>query len=234
VKTLTTALVEDLTEFVEAQRKKYYLWRRPVIVLDTYELIGALADQWLRTAFLNNLQVEQLEPVIIVSGRYDIFRLNSRWTELQDKLQLIELKHFNESESLAYLKKLSVSDPERAKNLYELTNGLPLFLSLASKMSSEEAATRVLYERILEEVDTQWHQLFTDMAVPDGFNLDTVEKVLGNKEAARAGYTQLSEATFVEGRAGVLHYLPGVRRVLLRYGELESPARVQEVKAKLQ
>lgn len=233
IQELTEALIEDLQDFVEEQRKKYYLWRRPVLVFDTYELIGPLADQWLRTVFLKNPIVQALEPAILIAGRYELLRFNSRWSEYQSGMEVIKLDNFSRAQAKIYLEKLGVKDPARIEQIYELTGGLPLFLSLVAKLSSEEAAIRVLNERILEEIEPEWQNTFIEMAVPDGFNLDTVQQVIDDKEKATAVFERLSEATFVEGRGGLLHYLPVVRHVLLRYGELKSPEQMAAVRKRL-
>ena len=240
VEDLTAALVQDLAKFVGEERKKYYLWRRPVLVLDTYELIGPLANQWLRTRLIKSPVFRKLEPVVIVAGRYDLTHLDTRWTELQPEVQVLRLTPFDREATTLYLQKLQGGKPQKAAQIYKLAGGSPLFLNLVATTNSEEEAVRRLKERILEEFEPTWHNLFVEMAVPDGFNLETIQRLLklegkaDSDDSAREIYNYLQQASFVEGRGGRLHYLPGVRRVLMRYGELESPTKVAQIRAALE
>lgn len=224
--------MEDLNAFVQKQRQQYYLWRRPVLAFDSYELTGALIDSWLRTIFLKHNLMRSIQPIILITGRYELIRLNSRWSELQAGMEVIRLSSFSRKEAEAYLAKFRV-DPKTYSARYEMTHGLPLFLNAVVKASSSEIAVPALKERIFEEIETEWRSAFVDMAVPDGFNLDIVQKVVGNEEKARALYDRLRCASFVESRAGLLHYVPVVRQVLLRSGELESPKRMAQIRERL-
>jgi hypothetical protein len=229
VQVYTEALVRDIEHFTKEQRKKYYLTRRPVIVFDTYELIGSLADEWLRACFLKQPGIQSVEPLILIVGRYELMRFNSRWSEYQSALRTIRLAGFDRENSLRYLKALGVDDPAQAAELYELTQGSPLFLSLAANLGSRERAIKVLAERILEEIEPQWRTLFIEIAIPETFNLETVERVLGGRGDTQAAYQRLALATFVEPNGNQLRYQSGVRSVLRRYAELENAPRFAEL-----
>jgi hypothetical protein len=222
VQDLTQTLIADLAEFVNRQRRKYYLWRRPLLVFDTYEQAGPVVDQWLRTVLLANPAFRVLEPVVLIAGRFELLTYDSRWSDFQAGLRNFHLQPFDFNETTEYLKKLGVTDPNRIANLYELTGGLPLFLHLAANLTSEANIVRVLAERLLEEVEPQWRSAFLEMAGPDGFNLETVRRYTNPKSQAEPFFEELTQASFVEYRGNLWHFLPAVRRIFLRYRELKG------------
>jgi ATP/maltotriose-dependent transcriptional regulator MalT len=178
--------------------------------------------------------LQSLEPVILVAGRYELPFFDSRWSEYEASLRVIKLASFSPEEARNYLEKLEVKDPSHIAKLYEWTGGLPLFLSRTSALSSEEKAIKVLADRILEEVEPEWREAFLDMAVPDGFNADIVRRIItDNEEKAQATLDRLTEASFVESQAGLLHYLPAMRHVLLRQAEFKNPSRVAALRERL-
>ncbi|OJV96028.1 MAG: hypothetical protein BGO39_03370 [Chloroflexi bacterium 54-19] len=231
---LTEALIEDLASFVKDQQKQYLFWRRPVLAFDSYELIGSTADKWLRNLFLKSKKLQELLPVVIISGRYELMRFDSRWAEFQAELRTIELAPFSQNEADNYLSKFGITDQARSKTLYDLTGGHPLFLTLSANLGTEETIIQVLTDRILEEVEPEWHELFIEMAVPEaGFNLDTVEKIVDKSIDARKAFKELSKVSFVTGKSGLISYLPSVRKVLLKYGDQVSPDRIDGIREKL-
>lgn len=237
IQSLTYALVQDLAEFSTSQ-EKYYLRRRAVLVFDSYEQLSGLCDQWLRTVFFPELGVTSIDPVILLVGRHDPLRRDTRWSEYQQHMQVLKLEGFGRDETYEYLGKLGV-DAGRSQEIYELTEGWPLLTALAARLGTEEEAIQAMSKRILEEIDEEWRQIFLDMVVPDGFNLDIVQKVLeldktrNQLEIADRTFDYLSQATFIESREGRWHYLPPIRRVLLRYGELKSPVRIATIRERL-
>jgi hypothetical protein len=222
VQELTQALVTDLAKFVDQQRDKYYLWRRPMLVFDTYEQAGPVVDQWLRTVLLVNPALRVLEPVVLIAGRFELLTYDSRWSDYQSGLRNFHLYPFDLAETTEYLTKLGITDPGRIANLYEVTGGLPLFLHLAANLTSEASIVKVLAERLLEEVEPEWRNSFLEMAQPDGFNLETVRRYTNPKSQAEAFYEELTRASFVEIRGNLWHFLPAVRQIFLRYRELKG------------
>ncbi|MBN9389774.1 MAG: hypothetical protein J0I20_17235 [Chloroflexi bacterium] len=224
VQDLTHTLIKDVARFVNQQQEKYYLWRRPLLVFDTYEQAGPVIDQWLRTVLLASPAFRVLEPVVLVAGRFELLTYDSRWSEFQGSLRSFRLQPFNYNETAEYLYKLGITEPRRVANLYELTGGLPLFLHLAANLNSEATIIKVLAERLLEEVDPDWRAGFLEMAVPDGFNLETVRKYTNPKSQAEPFFDVLRAASFSEYRGGMWHFLGPVRQTFLRYREMKGHA----------
>ena len=222
VQDLTQALIGDMNKFVAQQREKYYLWRRPLLVFDTYEQASPVVDQWLRTLLLANPAFRVLEPVVLIAGRFELLTYDSRWSDFQSGLRNFHLQPFDFNETSEYLHKQGITDPRRIANLYELTGGLPLFLHLAANLTSESTIIKVLAERMLEEVAPEWHNAFLEMAVPDGFNLETARRFTNPKTQAEPFFEALVQASFVEYRGNLWHFLAPVRQIFLRYREMKG------------
>jgi hypothetical protein len=229
VRRLTTALVSDLQHWTTHQRKHYYLWRRPVIVLDTYELLAVLADNWLRVVLLGSPEFVALRPLVILASRHDLLRVNSRWSEFQGSLESVALRPFNLDETRRFLE-LNKGPVEEAQELLDLTGGHPLFLSLVASSKSREMAVRTLVERLLEEVEASARDLVLDMAVPEEFNLDLVGRLHPDLAEPRRAFERLLRLTFAEAHGGKWRYAPSIRQVFLTYLQLESPERVQRLR----
>ncbi len=222
VQDLSNALVMDLANFVRVQRSRYYIWKHPVVIFDTYEEGGPILDQWLRSVLLANPLFLDLAPYIFIAGRFDLYVFDSRWTEYQAALQTIRLKSFSREESAEYLEKLGISEPGLVTQLYELTGGLPLFLHLAAKISDESLAVKILAERILEEVEGEWHEYFLEAAGLESFTPHTIKGLISwrprvDQERIGQLLENLITSSFVEFKDGKWQYLPAVRRILLKH-----------------
>jgi hypothetical protein len=229
IREMTSALIKDFGEFADKQRK-HYLFRRIVIVFDTYELIGSLADTWLRTLFLKDPKLQEVEPVVITAGRYEIMRFNTRWSEFQSQLKVIKLGCFSLEETANYVAKMGITDPARVEMIYNLTSGLPLFIHLVVNLSNEQQALTTLKERILEEIEEEYQQAFLDVAVADGFNRETLDLIFGASENKAKLFNRLLQATFVEPQEGRYGFLKEVRKVLGAFNQFSNPKRVEAIK----
>jgi len=232
IQRLTEAMVEDLEPFVKRQRTHFLLWRRPVIVLDTYEVLGMIADTWLRVCLLKNPDFQALQPLVVISGRYHLMNVDTRWSELQEAMLQMKLGPMDEQESRQYLAELGAS-PEQIEGVLPLTGGMPLFISLVAHSPSSDAAVRLLTGRVLEEVDPELRPRFMEAAVAEGFNRDVLARLLDPGSDIAAIYERLSGCTFVESRQGLWHFAPLVRSLLLQSLELDSPDRLKEIRARL-
>ena len=229
IQDVNAAICEDLAAFMSKQEKEYILPRRPVIVLDSYELIGPLADQWLRTLFLP--RAATFGAVVLIAGRYHLLRFNTRWADYQGAVEYVDLPPFDTDEARTYLTALpGKPDADRADYLVKLTGGLPLFLATAATLPSEEDTIKALAGRVLEEIEAEWRPAALDLSLADGFNLDTVMQIIPDAAKAEKTFNRLSNATFIEGQAGRWRYQPTVQAILSRYRALESPLRTAEVR----
>ncbi len=135
---LTNAFVEELNRLTEIQvsldsnRTKYR--QRVILFFDTFEQLAGEIASWLLNYFLQaNIDTN---VVLVVAGRDPIDRSipdNPKdWLPYYDDntIYSISLNNFTEEETRAYLIKRDITDPTRIPTIWQLSKGLPLYLSL--------------------------------------------------------------------------------------------------------
>lgn len=231
IRTLTRALIEDLQSFVDQQRKRYMLWRRPVLAFDTYEILALVVDPWLRTELLTREDFRSLGAVVMVAGRHPLLQVNTRWAEHQEFLRHLHLKPFSEEEANAYLERLGV-EPERRPDLIEMAQGYPLFLNLAAHSSSRGSALQALATRVLEETQEADREVFLVASVGQSFDRERLGRAL-ERDLDEETWKRTVAATFVESEGGRWRISEPARGVLEGVLELESPERAQRIREAL-
>ncbi|MFA5507418.1 MAG: hypothetical protein WC314_25805 [Vulcanimicrobiota bacterium] len=232
VRALTETFKADLHEYVRANSEKALCWRRPVLIFDTYEWLAPLIDTWLRTDLLADNFLETSGVVVILSGREHLLRTDTRWSEWQHQIANISLNPFNLATTREFLSSLQVEEA-RTESLYQLSEGLPLFLSLAAQIKETDEAVRVLAERVLEEVPKEHWLEFQKASLLEHFEPNSLQKLFAEQVTPEL-VELLNNATFTLSHDGKRSFLPPVKRVferslLLQLGE---PA-VHELKARL-
>ncbi len=137
VNELTRVFVDELNQLAEpqvllgSQRVKK---RRVILFFDTFEQLAIEAAPWLLNYFLPADIKSNI--VLVIAGRDPIERSISddtkRWLPYIDNENIywIPLNSFTEDETHAYLIKRNITDPERIITIWQLSQGLPLYLSL--------------------------------------------------------------------------------------------------------
>jgi len=137
VNALTQAFVDELNQLAETQvllGSRRFKKRRLILFFDTFEQLAAEAAPWLLDCFLpadinGNI-------VLVIAGRDPIEHSTpgdpKRWLPYIDNgdVYWIPLNSFTEDEARAYLIKRDITDPERIMKIWQLSQGLPLYLSL--------------------------------------------------------------------------------------------------------
>jgi len=134
---LTRAFVDELNQLAETQvllgphRVKK---RRVILFFDTFEQLAAEIAPWLLDYFLRAEIKSNI--VLMIAGRDPIERSipddTKRWLPYCDDetIYWIPLNSFTEDEARAYLIKRNITDPGRIATIWQLSKGLPLYLSL--------------------------------------------------------------------------------------------------------
>jgi tetratricopeptide (TPR) repeat protein len=137
VNALTRAFVTELNQIVETRvllapgKIKH---RRVILFFDTFEQLAAEVVPWLLNSFLPadiNSSV-----VLIIAGRDPVERSHpedtKRWLPYIDNeiIYWIPLNSFTEDETRSYLVTRNITDPDRIKTIWQLSQGLPLYLGL--------------------------------------------------------------------------------------------------------
>ncbi len=135
---LTRAFVEELNRLTDAQQVSLWSSRvkkqRVILCFDTFEQLAAEATPWLLNYFLPSDINSTV--VLVIAGRDPIERSipdeTKRWLPYCDNetIYWIPLNSFTEDETRAYLVKREITDPDRITTLWQLSQGLPLYLSL--------------------------------------------------------------------------------------------------------
>jgi len=137
VNVLTRAFVDELNRITDTQillSSGIVMYRKVLLFFDTFEQLAAAAVPWLLNYFLQADIKSNI--VLIIAGRDPIERSTpedtKRWLTYIDKENIywIPLNSFTEDETCAYLIKRNITDPERITTIWQLSQGLPLYLSL--------------------------------------------------------------------------------------------------------
>ena len=159
---------------------------------------------------------------MVIAGRDHLFKVDTRWSEFASEMTSIELRPFSPALARAFLRELKASE-DRFTELYELTQGSPLFLSLVAHIEQPEEAIGILSGRILEEVPREHWNDFRHAALLESFTPNALESLFPDKDgpAREALLERLAHASFTlsgpDGRA----FTPPVREVLRRSLRLE-------------
>jgi tetratricopeptide (TPR) repeat protein len=137
VNVLTRAFVNELNQIVATRvmlASGKIKNRRVILFFDTFEQLAAEVVPWLLNYFLAadiNANI-----VLMIAGRDPVERSNpddtKRWLQYSDNetIYWIPLNSFTEDETRTYLTKRNIIDPERISTIWQLSQGLPLYLSL--------------------------------------------------------------------------------------------------------
>jgi tetratricopeptide (TPR) repeat protein len=137
VHALTKAFVDELNQLVETRvlaGSGKVRNRRVILIFDTFEQLADVAAPWLLNYFLPSDINASI--VLMLAGRDPVERSipydTKRWLPYIDNetIYWIPLNTFNEDETRAYLIERNITDPERIATIWQLSQGLPLYLSL--------------------------------------------------------------------------------------------------------
>jgi tetratricopeptide (TPR) repeat protein len=135
---LTAAFVAELNRLADTQVALSGQWTRRrhriLLFFDTFEQLAAEAAPWLLDHFL----VADISNsiVLITAGRIPIERSlpddPKRWLPYRDNhiIYSIGLNSFTEEETRAYLEQRGITEPARVTRIWQISRGLPLYLSL--------------------------------------------------------------------------------------------------------
>ena len=140
---LTRVFVDELNRLAESRvllGSKRVKKRRVILFFDTFEQLADEAVPWLLNYFL--LADISSSIVLMVAGRDSIERSvpedTKRWLAYIDSetIYWIPLHTFTQDETRAYLIERDITDPERIATIWQLSQGLPLYLSLLTSNPS--------------------------------------------------------------------------------------------------
>ncbi len=187
VNELTRAFVDELNQLVETQvllGSQRVKKRRVILFFDTFEQLAIEAVPWLLNYFL---QADiKSNVVLVIAGRdpieHSIAVDTKRWLPFCDNetIYWIPLNSFTEDETRAYLIKRNITDPERITTIWQLSQGLPLYLSLlTTNLQGKVDPTKDVVDNFLRWIPQQEgvkRRLVLDAALlSKPFNQDDLE-----------------------------------------------------------
>jgi tetratricopeptide (TPR) repeat protein len=217
---LTRAFVSELNHFADTQVMLSGQWtrhrRRVLLFFDTFEQLAEEAAPWLLDHFLTADISNSV--VLIVAGRHSIERSlpndPKRWLPYRDNnvLHSFSLNSFIEEETRAYLEKRGITDQGHIHQLWQLSRGLPLYLSLLTANPQHEvdptADVVANFLRWIPEHEEIKRRLVLDAALFTlPFNQDDLATLAYTSERERYGlYHWLIKQPFVRHSAQDGHY----------------------------
>src|SRR6266566_690880 len=184
---LTRVFVDELNQLAESQvllgskRVKNLL---VILFFDTFEQLATEAAPWL----LNYLLPADIKGniVLVIAGRDSIERSlpkdTKQWLPYCDNetIYWIPLNSFTEDETRVYLTKRNITDPERITTIWQLSQGLPLYLSLlTTNLQGKVDPTKDVVDNFLRWIPQQERvkrRLVLDAALlSKPFNQDDLE-----------------------------------------------------------
>lgn len=227
---LTKAFVEELNHLAETQvmLSIHHVKRlRIILFFDTFEQLAVDAAPWLLDYFLeaniNN------HVVLVVAGRDPIEQSSpddpKRWLPYHDSNSIysISLDVFTEEETRLYLADRDVTDPDSVVTIWQLSQGLPLYLSLltSNPHGKVDPTANVVanFLRWIPEQERIKRQLALDAALfSRSFNQDDLEAFTYLSEHEQlALYRWLIGQPFVRPQDGRYSYHDLARELFSRY-----------------
>jgi hypothetical protein len=129
---LTSAFVKELNLLADTPRTKHQ--RRIILFFDTFEQLAPDAAHWLLDHFLEADVSSNV--ILVIAGRDSIEDSTpddpKRWLPYLDAntIHFIPLNSFGEEETRTYLQERGITDPIQVTQLWHLSRGLPLYLSI--------------------------------------------------------------------------------------------------------
>lgn len=125
---------EELTEQLVLDLNNYCEYDRLILMIDTYEKVGAL-DSWVRDKLFDNLGEYGF---VIIASRSPLE--GKEWHKYNNLIRQIELKPFSEEEARKYLGEKGIIEAQLVTLLTDYSEGHPLTLSLLAQLSKQGGA----------------------------------------------------------------------------------------------
>jgi tetratricopeptide (TPR) repeat protein len=238
---LTNAFIKELNHLADTQvtlsvdRTKRR--RRVILFFDTFEKLAAEVTPWLLDYFLEADLDISTNIVLVVAGRDAIERSvpgdPKRWLPYYDSsiISSVSLESFTEAETRAYLTERGITDPDRVESIWQLSKGLPLYLSLLTynPQGKVDPTADVVanFLRWIPEREQMKRRLVLDAALLSRpFNQDELAAFTYLPEQERVNlYIWLTEQHFVlnNPQDGRYRYLESVQGLFSRHLYQRSP-----------
>jgi len=240
---LAEAIVTDATAALSGYRAKDALalthapvgqLHRLLIILDDFEVIGPLLNEFLVGALIPRLAEAPFGSLLIVLGRDALDVTHPGWAQHCHKYLRASLRvdPFTSEQARALLSQAGVPESEHQR-FYDATQGFPFLLSLAAEEHRSGIADSVMFLRKFYDRTTRWmtpeqEEWLMQLVYLDQINEDTIRVMLpgASPDIVQSWFER--EASIRDPTAKYWRVRPILRDKLLKYSELRSPARHAE------
>lgn len=208
-----------------------------LLVLDDYEAIGHLLNDFLIAALVPALSTAPFRTVIVVLGRDDLQATHTGWDQHARRFlrEQIRLAPFDRETSNQLFDEAGIEET-RWSDLYEATQGFPFFIRLVAEEASSGGDSALILRRFYERV-TRWmtareREWFDRICYLERVDEDTLRGMFPDE--ADIGKIQdwfEAEQSIRDASAAYFRVRPLVRDKILRYLAVRKPSRHHELEA---
>ncbi|WP_394826044.1 ATP-binding protein [Pendulispora albinea] len=211
---------------------------RLLLVLDDYEAIQGVLEDFLTGAFVQQLAGAPFRTVLVVLGRDDLETTHPGWAQhcRRHLREQIRLAPFDEASALAFLSAAGIPEA-RWKALYESTQGYPYLLTLAVEEEREHGSDSVTFLQRFLDRTTRWmssreRDWFYRVCYLDRVDEDTLRTLFPEEEVERIQSWFEKESSIRDPSATYFRVRPLIREKALRYLAVRAPSRHRELLAR--
>ncbi len=209
---------------------------RLLLVLDDYEAIQGVLDEFLTGALIPELARAPFRTVFVVLGRDDLETTGPGWAQhcrrhLRDQ---IRVEPFDRPSANDVFAAAGIPEP-RWDALYEATRGYPYLLDFAVEEAADQyAVDSITFLMRFIDRTTRWmteeeRSWFLRICYLDRVNEDTLRALFPNEDVTRIQTWFEKEPSIRDPSAGYFRVRPMVREKVLRYLEMRGPGKHKEL-----
>lgn len=244
--TTAEALVTDLTAAVAGWARKDALKAlqpriegvdRLVLLVDDFEALAPVLQELLVSALLPKLAEARFRTSVVILCRDALDAMHPAWAQHAGEYlrETLPLRAFTRAEALDLLRAAGVPE-DRLEGLYAATQGFPFLVSLVAEEERTGGGSALFLKKFYDRT-TRWMSerergWFERVCYLDAVNLDTLPRVVERGEVRRVQEWFEKDASVRDPEAPVFAVRPLIREKVLRYLELRSPSRHQELLAR--
>ena len=228
---LSAALVgyESRDTFKPTQAKIPTL-NRLLIVLDDYEALAPVLDDFVVGTLLPRLASAPFQTVMVVLCRDDLDAVNPSWNQHLERFLVsqVRVKPFSKAEVMELARGAGISDAS-AEAIFQESSGFPFLVRLALDEHSAESAGAALYLRKFFDRTSRWmseteRRWFVGACYLDAVNEDTLAKMFPEERAKVVQDWFEREPSIRDPFSATFAVRPLIRTKVLRYQELRAPS----------
>jgi hypothetical protein len=208
---------------------------RLLVVLDDYEALSPVLDDFVRGALVPRLADAPFKTVLIILCRDELDAVDPSWLQHCDRflVERIRVKPFTELEALELMQASGIP-ADRAATIHRESGGFPFLVGLAIEEHSEESAGVAMYLRKFFDRTSRWmsenqRRWFTGACYLDAVNEDTLARMFPNESTTAIQDWFEREPSIRDPHGAVFVVRPVIRANVLRYQEMRAPSQHREL-----